>query len=151
MPFGAWRSGSVVTGVKSVLHLGYVDDADIGGQPLIQRAQDRVHWSETRLNARFWTEPQVGHLSPGMDPGVSASGALDVDGSPEEILGGFAKLALDGARIGLLLPAAVFGSVVLQGKFPGFQDPSLAVRQRPNVMMSATRASDRGGVNVQRL
>jgi hypothetical protein len=61
-----------------------------------------------------------------MDTGISASGALDVDGSPEKILGCLAKLALDGACIRLFLPAAVFGSVVLQGKSPGFQDPSLA-------------------------
>src|ERR1700730_18221946 len=74
----------VVTGVKGVLHLGYVDDADVGGKALIQGAQDRVHWSETRLNARFWTDPQVGRLSPGMHTGISASGALDVDGSSEE-------------------------------------------------------------------
>jgi hypothetical protein len=64
----------------------------------------------------------VRYLSAGVDSGVGTAGALDFDGGREKILGSLAKLALHGTRIGLLLPAAVFGSVVLQCKFPGLQN-----------------------------
>jgi hypothetical protein len=60
-------------------------------------------------------------------------------------------LTLDRAGIRLFLPAAVLSAVVLQDELPGLQNPSVAVRRRLDVMMSATRASDRGGVHVQRI
>jgi hypothetical protein len=57
-----------------------------------------------------------------MDPGVGTPGALDFGGGPEKILGCFAKLTLDRARVGLFLPAAIFGPVIFQDEFPGLQN-----------------------------
>ena len=70
---------------------------------------------------------QVRHLGAGVYTGVGTAGTLDFDIRAEEVLSRFAELALDGAGVLLLLPAAVFGAVVFQRELPGFQFPSVAV------------------------
>ena len=56
------------------------------------------------------------HLSPGVDPGVRASGDAEGDRVAKDRLQGRRKLALDGAHAGLGRPAAEAGAVVLQGQ-----------------------------------
>jgi len=111
----------VVTRVEVVGTLDHVQDADIGRQTIVQRAQD---FARRRVRP-LGTRPKMRDLSDGVDARVGAAGALDVDLDAEEILRGFTKLALDGARVQLFLPAAIFGAVVFEGQLPGFQEISV--------------------------
>jgi len=123
-----------VTGVEVVSGFDDVQDGDIGGQTVVQGAEDFAGRREGALGA----SSKMRDLGDGVDAGVGAAGTLDVELEAEKILGGFAKLALDGAGIGLFLPAAVFGAVVFEGKLPGFQDLSVF---DAGVGMSADAAS----------
>ena len=52
---------------------------------------------------------------------VGPAGTLDLELGSQEILSRLAELALHGPRVVLLLPAAVFGAVIFERNFPGFQ------------------------------
>ena len=77
------------------------------------------------------------YLRPGMHARIGTACALDFDIAAEEVLSGFANLALNGSCVRLFLPAAILGAVVLENQSPGFQFPSLAAQPLRDAMMTA--------------
>src|SRR5580704_6619104 len=86
------------------------------------------------------------HLGSGVHAGIGAARSLQLHFACQEILGGLAKLPLHRARVALLLPSTVLGSVVLDGQLPafrflrfrwgGFQFPSVAPPEVDDAMMN---------------
>jgi hypothetical protein len=64
---------------------------------------------------------EVRYLGDSVYARVGTAGALDLELGSQEIFGRFAKLALHGSRVVLLLPAAIFGPVIFERDLPGFQ------------------------------
>lgn len=66
---------------------------------------------------RFAGQLDAGHLSPGMDSGVGAAGALHLHRCTVQLAQHALQLALNGvSRVALHLPAAVPAAVVLNGQ-----------------------------------
>ena len=114
-----------MAGVELVARFFDIQDADVGRQPLIERAQDFLRRREGALCRK---RAHVRYLRDGMDTGIRAAGAVDFEVRTQEILGSLAELSLHGPGVVLLLPAAVFRSVVFERELPGFQ--FLSVRPR---------------------
>ena len=97
------------SGVKIIRNFfGGVDD-DIVGQESVQSVP---HVAERKLCART----KISHLTPGMDSGVGASGADDVDLFLDETLQSFLDRPLNRLPVILALPAGIRRAVVFHEK-----------------------------------
>jgi hypothetical protein len=99
-----------VAGVESVAYFFDIQNADVGGEPFVQRAENFLR----RRERTFGGGAEVRYLGNGVDAGIGTAGALDFELGSQEIFGSLAELALDGAGVDLFLPAAVFGPVIFE-------------------------------------
>src|SRR5262249_60458971 len=91
----------VVAGVEIRRRFGDFEHGDRRGKSVVELALD-LRWNE--LSLRF-TNLKMRDLAERVDPGVGASGALNIDRNTEQLIGGALQLALDGPGVLLSLPA----------------------------------------------
>jgi len=98
---------STVARMKLVLHLGRRGDPYVGGQ-------DRVQCAPQLLNGPSLRYSNTDRLTPRMHAGISASRTRGRDPLADEALQRLFQYALYGPLIGLALPSAEFGPVIVQ-------------------------------------
>ncbi len=98
---------STVTRVELVLHLGRRSDPYVGGQDGVQCAPQLLNGPSLRYS-------NTDRLAPRMHAGISAPRSRCRDALADEALQRLFQYALYGPLIGLALPSAEFGPVIVQ-------------------------------------